>query len=202
MKKFKKTEEPYATHLYNSLKKLIPIERKQSDLLLRFCTMRKYDKKVVLMDVGGIENHINLVFKGLMRKYVRTERGESTLQIASEGHLIHSEVSFLRRVHSPVVIETLEPTILISIQYMELQRILNHFSGAEALGRKLMEAMFVLKDERVYKKLNLTPRERFLDFVEHNSLMLQRVPQKILASYLDIKPETYSRMKHLIKQTN
>ena len=31
--------------------------------------------------------------------------------------------------------------------------------------------------------------------------MLQRVPQKYLASYLNIKPETFSRMKHLGRET-
>jgi len=29
--------------------------------------------------------------------------------------------------------------------------------------------------------------------------MLQRVPQKYLASYLNIKPETFSRLKHLLR---
>jgi hypothetical protein len=83
-----------------------------------------------------------------------------------------------------------------------MQRIVSHFPPAEALCRKLMEAMYVLKDERVYKMLSMSPRERFLDFVNKNPHMLQRVPQKILASYLDIKPETFSRMKHLIRQSN
>lgn len=202
MRKFKKNEEPFASHLYQSLRKLIQLEKSETNLLLRFCTMKRYDKKVILIDVGGIENNIHLIVKGLMRKYIRLEKGEATLQLASEGHVIHSEISYLKRVPSPVVIETLEPTILISIQFHEMQRVISHFPQAEAVCRKLMEAMFILKDERVYKMLSMTPRERFLDFVNKNPHMLQRVPQKILASYLDIKPETFSRMKHLLRTTS
>ena len=202
MRKFKKNEEPFATHLFQSLKKLVALEKAESNLLLRFCTMRRFDKKAILIDIGGMEHHIHLIVKGLMRKYIRLEKGEATIQLASEGHIIHSEISYLKRVPSPVVIETLEPTIMISIHFSEMQRIVSHFPPAEALCRKLMEAMFVLKDERVYKMLSMTPRERFLDFVNKNPHMLQRVPQKILASYLDIKPETFSRMKHLIRQTH
>jgi CRP-like cAMP-binding protein len=202
MRKFKKNEEPFATHLFQSLRKVVELEKSESNLLLRFCTMKRFDKKTILIDVGGMENHIHLIVKGLMRKYIRLEKGEATIQLASEGHIIHSEISYLKRVPSPVVIETLEPTIMISIQFTEMQRIVSHFPPAEALCRKLMEAMYVLKDERVYKMLSMSPRERFLDFVNKNPHMLQRVPQKILASYLDIKPETFSRMKHLIRQSN
>jgi hypothetical protein len=35
--------------------------------------------------------------------------------------------------------------------------------------------------------------------MESHPDMLQRVPQKYIASYLNIKPETFSRLKHLIK---
>ena len=41
----------------------------------------------------------------------------------------------------------------------------------------------------------MTPEERFLDFKESEPELLNRVPQNILASYLDITPETYSRFK-------
>ncbi|MEI9808160.1 MAG: hypothetical protein WDO16_09940 [Bacteroidota bacterium] len=47
--------------------------------------------------------------------------------------------------------------------------------------------------------VKMTPRERFLNFVMKNPDLMQRVPQKYLASYLNIKPETFSRFKHLLK---
>jgi hypothetical protein len=45
----------------------------------------------------------------------------------------------------------------------------------------------------------MSPRERFLNFVTKNPELMQRVPQKYLASYLNIKPETFSRFKHLLR---
>jgi len=35
--------------------------------------------------------------------------------------------------------------------------------------------------------------------VTKNHDIMQRVPQKYLASYLNIKPETFSRFKHLLR---
>jgi CRP-like cAMP-binding protein len=48
--------------------------------------------------------------------------------------------------------------------------------------------------------MRLDTRERFLQFVERNPELVQRVPQKYLASYLNMKPETFSRLKHLLKK--
>jgi hypothetical protein len=47
--------------------------------------------------------------------------------------------------------------------------------------------------------LKLTPRERFLAFVQQNPQLMQRAPQKFLASLLNIQPETFSRFKHLVR---
>jgi hypothetical protein len=48
--------------------------------------------------------------------------------------------------------------------------------------------------------MRLETRERFIRFVEKNPGLMQRVPQKYLASYLNMKPETFSRLKHLLKK--
>jgi hypothetical protein len=41
----------------------------------------------------------------------------------------------------------------------------------------------------------MSPEERFLYLMEHQMDLMKRVPQHMLASYLDITPETYSRFK-------
>lgn len=60
--------------------------------------------------------------------------------------------------------------------------------------------MYVKKSLRDLAHLRLTTRERFLQYVKRHPDMLQRVSQKYIASYLNIKPETFSRLKHLLKQ--
>ncbi|HYM93440.1 MAG TPA: Crp/Fnr family transcriptional regulator, partial [Chitinophagaceae bacterium] len=69
----------------------------------------------------------------------------------------------------------------------------------EHLGRLVVTHTMVIKDRWQMQQVKLTPRERFIDFVTKNPELLQRVPQKCLASYLNIKPETFSRFKHMLK---
>ena len=69
----------------------------------------------------------------------------------------------------------------------------------EHLGRLVVTFAMIIKDRWQMQMVKMTPRERFLNFVTKNPELMQRVPQKYLASYLNIKPETFSRFKHLIR---
>jgi hypothetical protein len=62
----------------------------------------------------------------------------------------------------------------------------------------ILQGMFIKKDENRYNRLLKSTRERFSEYMQHHPHMLQRVPQKYLASYLQIKPETFSRLKALM----
>lgn len=175
------------------------ISREGVEQLIPYLEIRRFDKKKKLVNQGEMEDYLNVVIKGLVRKYIPSSpRGEVTLQLATEGHIIQSEISFHHRVPSEVVIQTLEPTTMISIKFDRMQDALDKVPEAEALGRALIMQMFIKKDNRYFEQLNTSTRARFIEYMNNHPHMLQRVPQKILASYLNIKPETFSRLKHIL----
>lgn len=166
-------------------------------MLLQYCEIRKFPKRARVVQEGEVDDYLNMVLSGLVRKYVRINKKEQTLQLATEGHVVHSELSFLTRKPSLAILETLEPTILISLRFDKMEEALEKFPHGERLGRMILTAMYIKKDERRYSRASKTMRELFLDYLAHHPHMLQRIPQKYLASYLNIKPETFSRLKHL-----
>jgi CRP-like cAMP-binding protein len=167
-----------------------------------YITVRKFAKKQVITEGGEIENYFNFIIKGLARKYYRKGKEEINTQISFEGHIMHSQESFHSRTPSEYVIETIEPTTLVSITYDDLERIYAKSVKMEHLGRLIITYTMVVKDRWQSQLVMHTPRERFLQFVQRNPELLQRVPQKYLASYLNIKPETFSRFKHLIRASS
>jgi CRP-like cAMP-binding protein len=189
----------YFDHSFVYIQRFINLSREQFRQLEPFLELRKFEKREVILHQGEIENYVNLVVKGMIRKYVPTEKGEVTQQLATEGHIIQSEISFHKREPSEVVLDTIEPTIAIAISYENAQEALDRVPGAEELGRTIVTQMFIKKDARYFDQLKRSTRERFLEYMQNHPHMLQRVPQKILASYLNIKPETFSRLKHLLK---
>lgn len=190
----------YLEHVFAYLQRFMELSRQEFDQLSPFLELRVFDKKMVLLAQGQVDDYLNIVMKGMIRKYILTKKGEATLQLATEGHIVQSEISFHTRKPSDVILETLETTVVISISHVNMQQALRRVPCAERLGRAMVTQMFIKKDMRYFDQLQMTTRERFLAYVTNHPHMLQRVPQKILASYLNIKPETFSRLKHLLRK--
>jgi CRP-like cAMP-binding protein len=185
--------------LHRYLSHYVPLTRQEFSQLLPYIEIREFEKKVKVIDHGEIERYLNVIAWGLARKYLPVKNKEITIGLASEGHIVHSELSFHYRIPSATVIETIEPTVLFSISYDSLQVLYDQFPKAERMGRLLISDLYVKKDNRYFDQLLKSTRERFLQYVRTHPQMMQRVPQKYIASYLNIKPETFSRLKHLMR---
>jgi CRP-like cAMP-binding protein len=161
--------------------------------------VRRFGKKEMVTKAGDIENYFNFIIKGLARKYYKRGSHEINTQISYEGHLIVCQESFHSRLPSEYTIETIEPTTFVSITHDDIERVFIQSHRMEHLARLLITHVMVIKDVWQMQLVKMTPRERFLRFVTKNPELMQRVPQKFLASYLNIKPETFSRFKHLLR---
>jgi len=196
--KYDAVYENYMIKVQEYIQKLAPITTEQFLIIKPYLELRSFDKKVTIINKGDIENYLNLVINGIVRKYTKSKGRESTIQLATEGHIIQAEISFHERTPSRVILETIEPTLLVSLSHQNVQKLLEEYEFAEDLAIRILYFMFIIKDQKSFNQLRRNTRERFLEFVNQHPHMLQRVPQKILASYLDIEPETFSRLKHLV----
>jgi CRP-like cAMP-binding protein len=185
---------------FEFLNKFIHLTRPEyEDHFSPYIVIRKFEKKTIVTHAGEVENYFNFILKGLVRKYFKKGNHEINTQISFEGHIIHSQESFHSRTPSDYIVETLEPTIFLSMTFDDLEKLYASSKKMEHLGRMVVTASMVLKDRWQSQLVMLSPKERFIRFVSRHSNLLQRVPQKYLASYLNIKPETFSRFKHFIK---
>lgn len=162
--------------------------------------LRRFERRQLLVRVGEVEEYLSFVVTGLARMYFLKGKTEMITNIAKEGELISSSSSFLSGKPSYYNVETLEPCTLLSISREHLEHAYRESPKIEKLGR-LVTTYFVLqKEEWELECIRLDTRERFLRFIGNNPELLMRVPQKYLASYLNMKPETFSRLKHHIKK--
>lgn len=184
----------------NYLNKFVSISDDEFEQnLLPILKVRRFGKREMLIKSGEVENYFNFIIKGLVRKYYKKGHQEINTQISTEGHIIMSQQSFLGRQPSEYYIEAIEPSIIVSIKYENLEELYNKSKKMERLGRLVVTYMMAISDSWQMQLIKMTPRERFLNFVMKNPQLMQRVPQKYLASYLNIKPETFSRFKHLLR---
>ncbi|MBC7903265.1 MAG: cyclic nucleotide-binding domain-containing protein [Gemmatimonadaceae bacterium] len=189
----------YFQEIFSYFRRFIDISQEEFDEIIPFFEIRDFPKKTKVVKIGEVDRYFNIIVKGLVRKYLLENKKEVTLQLSTEGHMIHAEISFNLQVPSDCTVETIEPSTFVSLSYSNLQLVYEKFPKMERLGRLIITDMFIKKDYRDLDQLKKTTRERFLDYMNNHPDMLQRVPQKYLASYLNIKAETFSRLKHLIR---
>jgi CRP-like cAMP-binding protein len=182
------------------LDKFVPLTDAEFEQhLVPVIRVKRFDKKQLLTKAGEVENYFYFITRGLIRKYYRKNSHEINSQISVEGHIIHSQESFHSRLPSEYYVEAIEPSTVVAISHHDLEEIFTASKKLEHLGRLVITYTMVMKDRWQMRLVKMTSRERFLHFVTKHPELMQRVPQKFLASYLNIKPETFSRFKHLLK---
>jgi CRP-like cAMP-binding protein len=121
-------------YAHRYLQRFMTITIDELKMLLSYCEIRQVEKRTILVKEGEVDNYLNMVVKGLVMKYVRVKKNDMILQLATEGHVIHSEISFLTRTPSLVFVETLEPTIMVSLTYDKMEEALDKFPRENGLG--------------------------------------------------------------------
>jgi len=160
--------------------------------------VKQYRKKEMMINAGETELHLYFVTKGLIRQYFNLGKEDVIIDIISEGTITGSVTSFLTGAPSRYFMETMEPTSVFSLSKQNLEELYLSDNKWERFGR-ILTAHFLLQQEKhILDNIRLSMKERVINFVKENPDLVLRVPQKYLASYLDIKPETFSRMKHLL----
>jgi signal-transduction protein with cAMP-binding, CBS, and nucleotidyltransferase domain len=175
----------------------LPVE--ELEALINSIEVRSVDKKVRLTDINETEKYLYFVIKGLARKFFYKGKEEIITQIAKEGELISSSVSYFSGLPSGYVIETIEPTTFYSLHHDRAEQLYSKYPKLERLSRLIITELFLQKEVWELERIRYSTKERFLRFMNDNPELFQRVPQKYLASYLNIKPETFSRLKHLLR---
>ena len=176
---------------------LSPQEFEQLESLIE---VRNFDKKIKLIDIGEEELYLNYIVKGLARKYFQKGKEEIITQLAKEGDLISSSVSFLSGNPSTYVVETIEPTTFISISRDAVNKLYSEHPKWQRAGRLIITDLLIQKEYWEIDRIKFSTKERFVRFLSNNAELFQRVPQKYLASYLHIQPETFSRLKHFLRK--
>ena len=144
-------------------------------------------KGQVLQRKGELNNKVFLVEKGLLYAYAIDEKGkEHIFMFASEGRLV-ADIS-LNPNSSDLFIEALEDSIVI-----EKSRV-NELNSSNL---KKLERRIAVLQNRIIMLMSAPAIDRYDHFVKTYPEIVQRVPQKMIASYLGITPEALSKVKNI-----
>lgn len=155
-----------------------------------------------LVKENQVCRYVAFINQGMMRMYYAGEQREITTGFVVDGEYISEYESFLTQQPSKYYIEAFEDSELLVLTYEDLQFLYQQKLVFSEVGRKIAEKLFIMISQQVSAMMMYSAEERYLQLVQTNSPLLQRIPQYMLASYLGITPEHLSRIRKKISGNN
>jgi CRP-like cAMP-binding protein len=103
--------------------------------------------------------------------------------------------SLLSQKPGNLFIEVLEDAEVVVLSKENQEQLYLEIPKLERFFRILIENSLVANQERLMDNLSLTAEERFDKFCEKHPTLIQKVPQKQIASFIGVTPEFFSKMK-------
>lgn len=159
--------------------------------------------KTVLLEEGEISKKLFIIEKGCIRVWFNNNGKDLTTQFFFENQSVASIESFMKKFPSPVVIETIEPSVVWWIHKNDLDKILEEIKEIPELRDRLIHMLF----QRTFDYMKYfvsfikdSPAQRYLNLIKERPQIIQRVPQHYIASYLGVTTVHLSRIKSKLLQ--
>ncbi|POY37193.1 CarD family transcriptional regulator [Solitalea longa] len=183
--------------LFNSITSRygISFTAEEKTFISSVCTIKSFNKKEYLLRAGEREKYMRWVISGATRMFYEEAGNEVDVLFTFENDFITACASLLSDEVSAYSIQALEDVQLIYIRKDDLQHLYDISKNAERLGRLTMEELFLAREERERSLRCDEAAQRYLNLLKHAPELIQRVPQKYIASFLGITPESLSRIR-------
>ena len=172
------------------------IRKEELHELERNIEIKNVTKGEILQFKGEIARSSYFVKSGLLRSYSVDENfKEHTFMFAPEGWIIFDFVAQTYNTPSELVIEAIEDSELEILNKELFDAILTKVPNFRLNDTEKLTKRIAVLQKRVIMLMSATAWERYQDFLDTYPNIVQRVPQKMIASYLGITPEALSTMR-------
>lgn len=168
----------------------------QLELALSYFKSSSHEKGTILVREGAISSHMNFVVQGCLRIFFIREDGlEATRHLAFEGQFATGLASFIKNSPSQEYIQAMEDTLLLRIERKDFYYLLNLIPAWEKYYRHYLEQAYMDNLAIFQREITKNAGLRYGELLQRNPEVVMRLPNKIVASYLNMSPETLSRVK-------
>ena len=184
--------------LFNFFNQVYPLTEKDFEPLGKVIRKKKIKKGEFLLDIGQVETKTSLVLKGFIHQYTIIEDNLFTIDFSLAGMSFNNFTSYMENSPSDQVQEALTDSEIIYFEKEDIDKLLLQSHPFSIIYTKLFEQVhlerekrsLILQHKNAYKKYEL-----FLNTISKSKRFLEEVPQKLIANYLGMTAETYSRVK-------
>lgn len=154
-------------------------------------------KNEVIKKYGDREKYFYFILKGSGGIMLFNNNNYLCIDLCYEGDFFGDYLSFLTNQKTDLEVICFEPSELFRISQVNFQELAKTEYG-KTICQVASDSLFIHKQTQQLELLSKTAEQRYLEMIEKQPTIIQRTPNKYIASYLGITPESFSRIRKKI----
>lgn len=155
-------------------------------------------KGEIFVDFGKVSNKVGFVETGLLKCSLIGSEKSFVDDFVFENQFVANYYSFLKQEKSNKEIICLKNSVLSVVTRNKLEKLAEKYPFVEKIARQVSEQLFISTAKKLEDIRLLNAEERYLKLVKINRRITTEIPQYEIASYLNVSPETVSRIRNKI----
>lgn len=173
-----------------------PLSKSLNKFLSNTLILSHYKKGDYIVKSGEFCDRVHIIRTGLVRGYFIHNEKEITTWVSMDNELVTSISGYFKKEPASENIQCLEDTFTESLGFDDMHFALQNFKEMSHLNRILMEHYYLHAEYRAFMARIPSAKDRYQYFLKiSNPEIIKRFPNKYLASLLNMRPETLSRLK-------
>lgn len=144
---------------------------------------------------GSIDTNLYFIEEGSLRIYLIDEFEEHTIRFGYQNNFIVSLDCFITEQPSDYYIQALKKTKLKVLKKDVFKKLISSEKELQNFWTIILEQIVLQQLEREKDILTSSPIERYKRVLKRSPQLFQEIPNKYIANYLKMAPETLSRLK-------
>lgn len=165
------------------------------DILESIIVPQKYAKGEMILKEGDICRQFLYIDKGLVRQFYFKHGKEVTEHLGQEQTIVMCIESLFKEEPTKLQVEALEPTTVYALPKADLERVAMHNVNIQILYRKILEESLITSQIHADLVRFETAQDRYKKLCKLCPQVVLRAPLVYIASYLQMTPETLSRVR-------
>jgi CRP/FNR family transcriptional regulator, anaerobic regulatory protein len=179
----------------STLERYIPVSEQDWSLVAPLWKEYRFPRAACITSVGSVEDRFYIVQAGVQRLSFPHDGEDVCVGFSYDGSWSGVYDSFVTRTPARLAVSAITDSVLWGIAHADLQGLYRTLPAMERFGRLILEELLVGRVTREIEQLSLSAEQRYERLVMRSPHVLQLVPQKDIASYLRMTPETFSRLR-------
>ena len=168
------------------------------ELFLPFLEVKHFKARDFYLKEGRVCYDLGYINSGSFRTYYLNDDKEINTHFVFENNFVADYDSFLQQRPSKYYIQCLEDAEVVTFNLEALKFAYAESKNWERFGREMAEQSYIITMKRVESFLFLDGEQRYLQLVENEPAIFNRVPLYHIASYLGMERESLSRLRKKI----